>query len=132
MEHNLTMIKKIKKNKKISTNPYVNKNIDRQAVLEKYNKHCAYCGKKITLRTMQVDHIVPKARKGTDDFSNLNPSCRRCNHYKRALTLEEFRKQLSTLINRLKKNYINKVAVDFGIIEYHEWDKVFYYERKDK
>lgn len=129
------MIKKIKKNKKNSTakvNPYVNKNIDRQEVLKKYNKHCAYCGKKITLRTMQVDHIMPKARGGKDEISNLNPSCRRCNHYKRALSVEEFRKQLSTLHNRLKKVYIAKVAVDFGIITYHDWDNVFYFERTRK
>jgi hypothetical protein len=39
---------------------------------------------------------------------------------------------LETLHNRLKKNYINKVAVDFGIITYHDWDKVFYFERKKK
>ena len=78
---------------------------------------------------MQVDHIQPKSRKGKDDIENLNPSCRRCNHYKRALTIEEFRKQLLTLHNRLKKVYIAKVAVDFGIITYHTWDGMFYFEK---
>ena len=33
--------------------------INRKEVLEKYNGHCAYCGKEITLKEMQVDHKHP-------------------------------------------------------------------------
>jgi len=29
-------------------------------VYEKYNGHCAYCGKKIEYKDMQVDHIDPQ------------------------------------------------------------------------
>ena len=54
--------------------------VDRQKVYEKYNGHCAYCGKAIAIRDMQVDHILPKRNGGTDDIDNLNPSCRLCNH----------------------------------------------------
>ena len=61
--------------------------IDRQAVYEKLGGHCAYCGKKIEIKNMQIDHLQPKSRGGTDDFENLLPSCRSCNHYKRADTL---------------------------------------------
>ena len=35
---------------------------DREKVYDKYSGHCAYCGKPITLQSMQVDHIIPKAR----------------------------------------------------------------------
>ena len=69
--------------------------IDRYAVYNKYNGHCAYCGKKIEIKDMQVDHFKPKRSwngdDGADDLSNLMPSCRRCNHYKRANSLELFR-----------------------------------------
>ena len=34
--------------------------IDRQKVYDKYNGHCAYCGKPITIKDNQVDHILPK------------------------------------------------------------------------
>lgn len=68
--------------------------IDRQKVYDKYNGHCAYCGKAIKIKDMQVDHILPKRNGGTDDIANLNPSCRLCNHYKRAADTETFRNVL--------------------------------------
>jgi 5-methylcytosine-specific restriction endonuclease McrA len=37
-------------------------NKTRQLVLTKYGGRCAYCGKIISLQTMQVDHIVPIRR----------------------------------------------------------------------
>ena len=37
--------------------------INRQDVLEKYNNHCAYCGKEIDLKSMQVDHKQPRRHK---------------------------------------------------------------------
>ena len=131
--------------------------IDREKVLHKYDNRCAYCGKKINIRQMQVDHIVPKdmkdfveklveeseedylkyyanseykyARKGLDHIDNLNPSCRRCNHYKRASTLERFRRSMKTLHERLQ-TYTFKVAIDYGIVEIKEWDGKFYFEKE--
>ena len=118
----------------------------RVKVYEKYNHHCAYCGKLIEYKNMQVDHMFPQARAhwlesevmrkeesldftDINDFKNLMPSCRRCNHYKRASTLGEFRGTLITLHDRLKTNYINKVAMDYGIIEVKPFDGLFYFER---
>jgi len=104
--------------------------IDRTKVYNKYSGHCAYCGKEIEIEDMQVDHIVPKINNGTDDISNLNPSCRLCNHYKRAEPLESWRNwELNGVINRLKKVYIFKVALAFGMIEIKSWDKKFYFEK---
>ena len=129
--------------------------IDRQKVYEKFNGHCAYCGKVITIKEMQVDHIAPKRwahaqkaigrypdiplykeletmKNGVDDIENLNPSCRRCNHYKRAETLKTFRRMIGSLHERIRKNYICKVAEDYGIIEVKEWDGKFYFEREEE
>ena len=104
--------------------------IDRQKVYEKYNGHCAYCGKAISIKDMQVDHILPKRNGGTDDIDNLNPSCRLCNHYKRAAGIETFRNDLlGGLIKRLMKIYIFRVALDYGIITINGWDKKFYFEK---
>jgi 5-methylcytosine-specific restriction endonuclease McrA len=108
----------------------------RQQVYEKYNGHCAYCGKEIEYKDMQVDHIVPKrqgwAWEGLESIDNYNPSCRRCNHYKRARSIERFRELLLTLHNRIRENYICKVAEDYGIITVKEWDGKFYFERTAK
>ena len=106
--------------------------IDRQKVYDKYNGHCAYCGKPISIKDMQVDHILPKRNGGTDDIDNLNPSCRLCNHYKRAADTETFRNVLlGELIKKLMKIYIFRVALDYGIISINGWDKKFYYEKTD-
>lgn len=111
--------------------------INRQQILEKYDSRCAYCGKLITLKTMQVDHIVPKARfhfikdkSKCDHISNCNPSCRSCNHYKRAESLENFRTwTLGKLHERLAKLYTVKVAIDYNIVQIKPWDKLFYFEK---
>ena len=107
------------------------KRADRIIIYRKYNGHCAYCGREITFKEMQVDHIFPKCSNvaGVESPSNKNPSCRRCNHYKRAETLENFRRQMKTLHERLLKIYIAKVAEDYGIITIQPFDGVFYFEK---
>ena len=101
----------------------------RQAVYNKYGGRCAYCGNEIDIKDMQVDHVIPKRIGGTDDINNLNPACRRCNHYKRASSIERFRTLLLTLHERIKGNYICKVAEDYGVITVKEWDGKFYFEK---
>jgi 5-methylcytosine-specific restriction endonuclease McrA len=112
--------------------------IDRVKVHEKYNGCCGYCGKQIALKEMQVDHITPlwtqSTRNGRDpstlnDFSNLMPTCRRCNHYKRGDNLEQFRDKMKTLHLRACGHYIGKVAIDYNIVTIHPFDGTFYFEK---
>jgi hypothetical protein len=49
---------------------------------------CAYCGDEAQL---QVDHVIPWSRGGTDDRDNLRPACKRCNMEKLDFTPEEWR-----------------------------------------
>ena len=109
----------------------INKKV-RERVFNKYDGYCAYCGKKITIKNFQVDHIVSKHNWGTDDISNLNPSCRSCNHYKRSNNLEGFRQLMKTLHKRLEKIYIVRVAVDFGIVNIKPFDGEFNFERYER
>ena len=104
----------------------------REKIWLKYNKHCAYCGKELEYKEMQVDHIFPKRLhpKNVNNFDNLNPSCRRCNHYKRCYLLEEFRELLKSLHVRVKKQYITKVAIDYGIVVLKPFDGVFHFEKE--
>ena len=105
--------------------------IDRQAVYAKYDGHCAYCGKEITINEMEVDHVIPQRYHGTDDMDNLMPSCHTCNHYKRANSLENFRDWLlGGLIDRLMKVYIFRVALRYNMITINGWDKKFHFEKK--
>ena len=36
---------------------------------------CVYCRRLLTMETLTVDHIVPKARGGNGDRANLAPAC---------------------------------------------------------
>ncbi len=49
---------------------------------------CFYCQSKTTV--VHVEHIIPLAKGGSSDLSNLTGSCRRCNCYKHTLTMVEF------------------------------------------
>jgi 5-methylcytosine-specific restriction endonuclease McrA len=111
----------------------------RDEVHKKFDGHCAYCGKEITIKNMQVDHMYPKAygesyarmvgKVELESIENYMPSCRSCNHYKRALSFEGFRKQMLTLHERIEKIYIVKVAMDFGLLTLKQFDGKFYFEK---
>ena len=60
----------------------------REYLLEKWARTCAYCGAKEV--PLQVEHIRPKARGGTDRVSNLTLACGPCNQRKGAKPVEEF------------------------------------------
>lgn len=111
--------------------------IDRQKVYLKYDKKCVYCGCDLeTIKDMQVDHIVPKwkyvegyVQGDMNDESNLMPTCRTCNHYKRGYSLEEFRKLMLTLHERVCSHYIGKVALKYGVVVLYKFDGLFYFEK---
>ena len=50
------------------------------------NPTCVYCGRRATCK----DHIRPRSRGGTDEDSNLTPSCDECNSAKGAKLLTEW------------------------------------------
>lgn len=102
----------------------------REQVYNKYNGHCAYCGKELEYKDMQVDHIIPSVRGGEDDFDNYMPTCRRCNHYKRANSLEGWRKMIEEIPLKLERDsYIYRVGIDYKFYEKPKRQKVkFYFE----
>ena len=60
----------------------------RQYLLEKWHRTCVYCGVKDV--PLNLDHIVPKARGGSNRASNLTLACIPCNQAKGARPVEEF------------------------------------------
>jgi 5-methylcytosine-specific restriction endonuclease McrA len=55
-------------------------------LLKDHNNRCAHCGKILTVGSMQVDHILPRAQGGSDEILNLQPLCMACNQGKSAFT----------------------------------------------
>ncbi|MFQ5978710.1 MAG: RNA-guided endonuclease IscB [Candidatus Heimdallarchaeota archaeon] len=60
----------------------------KEYLLHKWGRKCSYCGK--TNRPLEVEHIVPRSRRGSDRASNLTLSCRACNQKKGNRTAQEF------------------------------------------
>ncbi len=60
----------------------------KEYLLEKWGRKCAYCEKKDV--PLEVEHIVPRSRGGSDRVSNLTISCKKCNQKKGNKTAEEF------------------------------------------
>jgi len=57
-------------------------------LLEKWSRRCAYCG--ATDLPLQIEHLVPRARGGSDRVSNLTLACELCNQRKGNQTAGEF------------------------------------------
>jgi hypothetical protein len=61
----------------------------RKKLLEKLGRKCAECGARTKL---QIDHIVPRSRRGTNDEGNLQILCASCNARKRNKLMAEARR----------------------------------------
>jgi 5-methylcytosine-specific restriction endonuclease McrA len=93
----------------------------REYLLEKWGRKCAYCGK--TGVPLQVEHIIPRSRGGSDRVSNLTLSCGRCNQKKGDRTAAEFgypeihrqaKKSLkgAAFMNQVRWQLVNELACD--------------------
>jgi len=60
----------------------------KEYLLEKWGRKRTYCKK--TNIPLEVEHIIPKSRGGSDRVSNLTISCNKCNQKKSNKTAEEF------------------------------------------
>jgi len=53
------------------------------------NKRCTYCKRPLEFKNSTIDHIVPRSKGGTN-IGNLTISCKKCNHTKNNMPVEEF------------------------------------------
>jgi 5-methylcytosine-specific restriction endonuclease McrA len=60
----------------------------REYLLEKWGHQCVYCGAKEV--PLEVEHLLPRARGGSNRVSNLTLACHACNHAKGTQTAAEF------------------------------------------
>ena len=60
----------------------------REYVLEKWNRICAYCDERNA--PLEIEHIVPKSRGGSNRPSNLTLACVPCNEAKGSRPVEDF------------------------------------------
>ncbi|KHD09012.1 HNH endonuclease [Candidatus Thiomargarita nelsonii] len=72
----------------------------REYLLEKWGRQCAYCGaEKVPL---EIEHIQPKSKGGSNRVFNLTIACRKCNQKKGNRSIEDFLKRKPTVLKRIK------------------------------
>lgn len=124
--------------------------IERETVYSKFKGRCAYCGNKLNIKDMQVDHIIPRStyifhmetRHKVPSFlmhltildvnhiDNLFPSCQVCNLSKLNYSLEDFRSELNELMNILEnKNHTYRMAKRYKMVSLKKSKPIkFYFE----
>ncbi len=81
----------------------------REYLLEKWGRKCAYCGAKDV--QLQIDHIEPRSRGGSNRIDNLTLACSSCNLKKGSLSLEQFAPK-KTLAIRKATRFRDAAAVN--------------------
>lgn len=71
----------------------------REYLLEKCGRCCAYCGRRDI--PLQIDHIHPRARGGSNRVSNSTLACECCNRAKGSRPVEEFLKRKPAVLERV-------------------------------
>jgi 5-methylcytosine-specific restriction endonuclease McrA len=86
----------------------------REYLLEKWQRRCAYCG--VERVPLEVEHIQPKRRGGSNRVSNLTIACVECNTAKGCRPVEEFLagkpKVLTQLLAQAKSPLRDAAAVN--------------------
>ena len=72
----------------------------REYLLEKWDRTCAYCGK--TEVPLEIEHIVPRSKGGSNRPSNLALACRPCNRKKADRPIEVFLERQPAVLQRIQ------------------------------
>ncbi|MBD2450120.1 HNH endonuclease [Nostoc sp. FACHB-152] len=86
----------------------------REYLLEKWNRQCAYCGIKDI--PLQIEHIHPRSKGGSNSITNLTLSCEKCNVKKGTKDIKDFLKKdptkLQKILAQAKKPLADAAAVN--------------------
>lgn len=87
---------------------------EKRIIYAKYNGHCALCGKPVKFSELTIDHKVPLDKGGSNDMTNLQLACRRCNLAKSNLMDNEWFDMIWELFihnfkDIIKTQYINAI-----------------------
>jgi 5-methylcytosine-specific restriction endonuclease McrA len=80
----------------------------REYLLEKWGRQCAYCGVKDV--PLQIEHIHPRAKGGSNSMTNLTLSCEKCNTKKGTKDIKEFLKKDPPRLEKIQKQAKNPLA----------------------
>ncbi len=73
-------------------------------VLSRYQFTCIYCGGTPPSVLLEIDHIIPVSKGGTNDIENLTCSCFECNRGKRDKLIDKSQIQILDDLQQKKLN----------------------------
>jgi len=86
----------------------------REYLLEKWSRQCAYCGAKDI--PLQIEHVHPRAKGGSNSITNLTLSCEKCNLKKGTKDIKDFLKKdparLEKILKQAKQPLADAAAVN--------------------
>ncbi len=86
----------------------------REYLLEKFGRKCAYCDKQDV--PLQIEHIHPRAKGGSNRISNLTLSCSKCNIKKGTRDIKDFLnknpERLKKIESLAKKSLVDTAAIN--------------------
>lgn len=63
--------------------------LNRQAVLARDAHRCQYCGRRLPVHLLSLDHVIPRSRGGMETWENIVCACLKCNVRKGGRTPRE-------------------------------------------
>lgn len=71
-------------------------------LLERENRCCIYCGIHASKAKMEIEHVIPRSKGGTDSLNNLVLSCNACNQAKGNQDIQTYLKGKPNVLKRVK------------------------------
>lgn len=91
----------------------------REFLLERWQRQCAYCSVKDV--QLEIEHIQPRSKGGSDRISNLTLACHPCNQKKRNLDIHNFLSGKPDLIKRILAQ-TKKPLADTAAVNATRWE----------
>lgn len=70
---------------------------ERLSIYRKSKGTCYLCGEFVDFNSFEIEHRIPLAKGGTNELSNLFPSCHICNTIKSDIFPEDFDKRITRI-----------------------------------
>jgi 5-methylcytosine-specific restriction endonuclease McrA len=90
----------------------------REYLLEKFNRQCTYCG--ATDTRLEIDHIDPRSKGGSNRVSNLALACHSCNQAKGNQDIRDFLSGSPDILKRVLAK-VKKPLADAAAVNATRW-----------
>lgn len=90
----------------------------REYLLEKWGRQCVYCSANDV--PLEIEHIKPKSKGGSNKISNLSLACHECNQKKGNQEIENFLSGKPDLLKRIKSQE-KKPLADATVVNSTRW-----------